>query len=178
MNRGLKTRAEVIGQLESSASAIESGPNSALGKRLAYQSLVIQQRETYDGKCYVSLFSLYTSYTVSIENKKVYPAPALLRIDDRGIIISTSKNHKFMIYSTVYTRLRKDCVVNLCPYVPVNDSDERSCYSTLLVHIPWPSDGEEELLRGYDCAVEYLYDLKRNGDIPSYVNYNFESLHN
>ena len=126
----------------------------------------------------MSLFSLYTSYTVSIENKKVYPAPALLRIDDRGIIISTSKNHKFMINSTVYTRLRKDCVINLCPYVPVNDSDERSCYSTLLVHIPWPSGGEEELLRGCDCAVECLYDLKRNGDIPSYVNYTLELLHN
>jgi hypothetical protein len=178
LNRGLKTRAEIIGQLEDSASAIESGPNSAVGKRLAYQLLVIQQRETFDGECYVTLFSLYTSYSVSVANKKVYPAPLLLKIDNRGTIIPTSNNNKFMINSTVYTRLRKDCVVNLCPYVPVNDSDERSCYSTLLVHIPWPCGGEEEILRDYDSAVECLYDLKLSRDIPDYVNYTLELLQN
>ena len=83
-----------------------------------------------------------------------------------------------MIQNTVYTRLRKDCVVNLCPYVPVNDSDERSCYSTLLVHIPWPWGGEEEILRGYESAVECLYNLKLSDDIPPYVNYTLELLHN
>ena len=36
-----------------------------------------------------------------------------------------------MINNTNFTRLRKDCVVNLCPYVPVNDSDEHSCYPTV-----------------------------------------------
>ena len=136
MNKGLKTRAEIIGQLEDSDSAVECGLNSAMGKRMAYQLLVIQQRENYDGKCNITIYSLYTSYNVSVASTKVYPAPSLLHVDDGGIIISTLKNHKFMIQNTVYTRLRKDCVVNLCPYVPVNDSDERSCYSTLLVHIP------------------------------------------
>ena len=83
-----------------------------------------------------------------------------------------------MIQNTVYTRLRKDCVVNLCPYVPVNDGDERSCYSTLLVHIPWPWGGEEEILRGYESAVECLYNLKLSDDIPQCVNDTLELLHN
>ena len=178
MNRGLKTRAEIIGQLEDSDSAVECGLNSAMGKRMAYQLLVIQQRENYDGKCNITIYSLYTSYNVSVASTKVYPAPSLLHVDDGGIIISTLKNHKFMIQNTVYTRLRKDCVVNLCPYVPVNDSDERSCYSTLLVHIPWPWGGEEEILRGYESAVECLYNLKLSDDIPPYVNYTLELLHN
>ena len=176
LNRGLKTRAEIIGHLEDSESAVECGLNSSMGKRMAYQMLVIQQRENYDGQCFVTLYSLFTSYSVTVASKKVYPAPELLIIDAYGIIISTSKNHKFMINTTVYTRLRKDCVVNLCPYVPVNDSDERSCYSTLLVHIPWPCVGEDEILRGYESAVECLYDLKLSGNIPEYVNYTLELL--
>ena len=84
----------------------------------------------------------------------------------------------FMIQNAVYTRFRKGCVVNLCPYVPVNDSDERPCYSTLLIHIPWPWGGEEEILRGYESAVECLYNLKLSDDIPQYVNYTLELLHN
>ena len=169
---------EVIDQLEDTASAIECGPNSAMGKRLAYEKLVIQQRDNYNGQCFVTMFSLYTSYSIGIAKSKVYPTPLLLVIDDNGIIISTLKNQKFMIMTTVYTRLRKDCVVNLCPYIPVNDSDERSCFSTLLVHIPWPVGGEDDILRGYESAVECLYDLKLNDEIPVYVNYTLELLQN
>ena len=39
MNRGLKTKLDVISQLEDTASAFESGPNSATGKRRAYEQL-------------------------------------------------------------------------------------------------------------------------------------------
>ena len=56
--------------------------------------------------------------------------------------------------------------------------DEWSCYSTLLVHIRWPWGGEEEILRGYDSAVECSYILKLSDDIPQYVNYTLELLHN
>ena len=89
MEKALKTGAEIIGQLEDSESAVKSGPNSAMGKRMAYQLLVVHQRENYDGKCNITIYSLYTSYNVSVASTKVYPAPALLHIDDCGIIIST-----------------------------------------------------------------------------------------
>ena len=81
-----------------------------------------------------------------------------------------------MVKKTVYIRLRKDCVVNLCPYIPVNDIDERLCYSTLLVHIPWPCGGEANILRWFNNAVECLYDLKLKENIPVYVNYALELL--
>ena len=97
-------------------------------------------------------------------------------INDDGIIVCTASNQKFMVKKTVYTRLRKDCVVNLCPYIPVNDIDERSCYSTLLVHIPWPCGGEANILRGFNNAVECSYDLKLRENIPVYVNYALELL--
>ena len=178
VNKGLKTRSEVIDQLEDSASAIECGPNSAMGKRLAYEILVQQQRDKFNGQCNVTLFSLFTSYSVSDAKSKSFPSPLLLVINDSGVIVSTVSNQKFMVKNLVYTRLRMDCVVNLCPYVPVNDSDERSCYSTLLVHIPWPCGGEANILRGYDNAVECLYDLNLSDNIPEYVNYALELIHN
>jgi hypothetical protein len=41
MNKVLKTRPELFNQLNEQETAVESGPNSALGKRAAYEILVI-----------------------------------------------------------------------------------------------------------------------------------------
>jgi len=37
-------------------------------------------------------------------------------------------------------------IVELSPYIPVNPDDERFCYSALLLHYPWPFEGEAALL--------------------------------
>lgn len=177
MNRGLKTKLDVISQLEDTASAFESGPNSATGKRRAYEQLVFQQRETYGGQCHVTLFSLISSYSISRLKDKTFPSPPLLVVNSDGLINDSVGTTKFVVGDIVFTRLRKDCVVNLCPYVPVNDSDERSCYSTILVHIPWPSEGEDHILRGYASAVECLHHLKTSNYVPGYVRYTLELLH-
>lgn len=172
MNKVLKTRQELLSQLDDYETAIESGPNSALGKRSAYESLVIQQRQTFDGICYVTFFALITSYSFSsakLKNKKKILAPPLLTVDVNGVITLTSHTKKFSIGEYVFTRLRKDCVVNLCPHVPIDGTDERSCYSTLLIHIPWPIEGESNILLGFSSSVECLQDLQINNKIPEYV---------
>jgi hypothetical protein len=38
-------------------------------------------------------------------------------VNSDGINALSSTSLKFMILDIVYSRLRKDCVVNLCPYV-------------------------------------------------------------
>jgi hypothetical protein len=47
MNKALKTRQELLNQLEAQETAVETGPNSVLGRRAAYEILVKQQRERY-----------------------------------------------------------------------------------------------------------------------------------
>ena len=177
MYQSLKSKSEIIEYLDDEESAIECGPNSALGKRRAYESLVVQQRESYSNQCFVTLYSLFSSYSISSSKAAKLLCPPLLILNSDGIIILSAASRKFMIKDFVYTRLRKDCVLNLCPYVPLNDKDERSCYSTLLIHIPWPLGGEEDILRGYNSAVQCLMLMQKHEKIPDYVKYILNLFH-
>ena len=174
----MKTSDIVINQLEDTDTAIVSGLNSALGKRQAYELLMCQQRESNGGICHITFFSLLTSYSLSPAKTKVFPSPPLLALNCEGIIILNSSTKKFNVGEIVYTRHKKDCVINLCPHIPVNDTDERSCYSTLLVHTPWPIEGEQSILRGFSSAIECLRALGLRNEIPEYVMYNLKLSHN
>jgi ATP-dependent DNA helicase PIF1 len=118
-----------------------------------------------------------TSYNISLNNSDKFPAPPLLQVNSDGVIKDMSNSEKFCVQDMLFTRMKRDCVVNLCPHIPVNDSDERSCYSTLLVHIPWPSGGEKDILGGFKTAVECLNNLKITNQIPQYVANTLELLH-
>ena len=173
----MKTRPECIRKLSDSDSAIESGPNSNLGRRLAYETLVYQQRKMSNGVCNVSYYSLLTSYSIShdmSQKKSNLKSPPLLVIDKYEIILNSSGTNEFIINETIYTRLRKDTVVNLCPYVPINHCDEVSCYSNLLMHLPWPLDDELSLIPVGLSSLQY-YSLVRDQNLfPEYVKCTFE----
>jgi hypothetical protein len=137
MERTIITSAEQLNNLNDEETALESGPKSAMGKRKAYENLLVQQKQAYDGQCNFTMFNLFTSYstrTAKSDDKKKLKPPPLLAVNDDGRIILTKNTKKFIVRETVYTRYRQDCVVNQCPYVPLDDIDERSCYSTLLLH--------------------------------------------
>ena len=173
----MKTRPECIRKLSDSDSAIESGPNSNLGRRLAYETLVYQQRKMSNGVCNVSYYSLLTSYSISLnksQKKCDLKSPPLLVIDKYGIILKSSGTNKFKINETIYTRLRKDTVVNLCPYVPINHCDEVSCYSNLLMHLPWPMDGELSLIPDGLSSIQYYAVVLDQNLFPEYVKCTLE----
>ena len=46
------------------------------------------------------------------------------------------------------TDLNKPQVIQLCPYIAVDETDERFCFSTLLIHMPWPRNTEASILTG------------------------------
>lgn len=62
-------------------------------------------------------------------------------------------------------------MINLCPYIPFDKTDEQSCYATLLLHVPWTSEGEDGLLGEKSSAVSMLNYLleSSNQSIPKYV---------
>jgi hypothetical protein len=145
MEKTIIISAEQLNDLNDIDIAIEKGPKSATGKRKAYENLLIQQKQTYGGQCNFTMFNLFTSYSTSAassQDRTKLKLPPLLNVDNDGIIVLTKHTRKFIVHDTVYTRYRKDCIINQCPYVPMNDSDERSCYSTLLLHTIWPIEGE------------------------------------
>ena len=151
-----------------------------MGKRKAYKVLVIQQRQRNNKNCKVTLYSLLTSYsisTASIENRAKLHSPPLLDVNDKGIVQLTKETKKFIVGNYVYTRLQKDCVVNMCPHVPLDFNDERSCYSILLVHTVWPIEGEINILNGKPTAIERLRDMKQKNDILPYVSCTLERNH-
>ena len=177
--RSLKTRLEYIRKLADTDSAIESGPNSNLGRRRAYEILACQQRINYDGICNVTYYSLLTSYTISIDktkNKSNVKGPPLLVLDKYGIIVNSSGTNKFIVDRALYTRLRKDTVVNLCPYVPINHCDEVSCFSNILMHLPWPLAGELRLIPVGLSSIQYYVIVLDLNLFPEYVKCTLEKF--
>lgn len=57
----------------------------------------------------------------------------------------------------------------MCPYVLFFSEDEKSCYSTLLIHTPWPVGGEKCLLADCDNSIQRLKELIDSGGLPTYV---------
>lgn len=60
--------------------------------------------------------------------------------------------------------------MNFCPNIPINNSDESSFYSTLLMPIRWPLGGENYSSPGNVSDVECLKNLMQNKSAPNYVN--------
>lgn len=116
---------------------------------------------------------MLTSYClkklIGTNSNKFLKGPALLTVDKLGIITKSKENLKFLIDGVVFTRLRRDCVVNSCPYIPVNDSHEDSCYSNLLLHVPWPLLGEEFICPSNMSAVQQFIYMRDNCLFPEYV---------
>jgi PIF1-like helicase len=180
MEKTLITNVEKLNNLHDEEIAIENGPKSAMGKRKAYENLLVQQKQVY-GHCYFTMFNLFTSYSASAataQDKSKLKTPPILLVNEDGSIVLTLETKKFIVQETVYTRYRKDVIINQCPYIPLNEADEQSCYSTLLLHTIWPIEGETNLLRGLESAVVCLQQLKSNNEIPKYVKNAVESNHN
>ena len=164
---------------------------SQLGRRDAYAKLVKQQRALTgdDGadQCNISFHAMLTHYTVCTEarsntHKRTGPStlgklkePPLIRLlDDGEINLDVALGElphlkKFIIDKLVFTKRRHPAVIGLCPYIPVDDADDRSAYSTLLLHVPWPAAGESAILVGHDNVQEALEAAKTDDRVPQYA---------
>lgn len=76
---------------------------------------------------------------------------------------------KFLHNGIKYCKLSNPVVINLCPFIPINNNDEDSAYSTILIHTPWPLGGEECLLDNESTAVSRLRAIIDSNCIPHYV---------
>ena len=78
----------------------------------------------------------------------------------------------------VYKKFKEkvNAVINLCPYIPLDKGNETSCYATLLLHIPWPFEGENNLLANNLSAVSRLNSLFETGNVPDYLPPFFERI--
>lgn len=88
MSKKILTTDDELKQMNDASTAVDAGPRSAMGKRNAYASLVKQQRLTFQGDCFVTLFSLLTCYSLSkaprIEKTVINKSPPLLLLDKHG----------------------------------------------------------------------------------------------
>jgi hypothetical protein len=163
-----------LDQLDPQMTAELKGPNSSIGRREAYQCFVKQQHQLARGdgprRCFVSLFSLYSSYSVKMKgenDKSRIRPPPLLEIDDRGFIINPVR---FLVGSYIFAVRRQKAIVNMSPFVPIDLGNERSCYTILLMHVPWPEGGEDFIVPADSTAVQMLIDIRKNGLAPKYLN--------
>lgn len=98
--RNIITEAKALSDLEKTESAISTSPTSQMGRRSAYEKLMEQQRSISHGECNVTLFSVFTSYSIqkkTPKNVKELNSPPLLTIDDIGIIHLNEKTKKIKL---------------------------------------------------------------------------------
>lgn len=67
----------------------------------------------------------------------------------------------------MFTPRLRAVVLNLSPSIPVCYTDERSCYATLLLHVPW--ENEETIYAPFQNAVDKLADLTSKDEVPAYL---------
>lgn len=148
----------ILHNLDDIETAEAEGLSSNMGRRNAYNALMLQQRQDH-GTCYITFFCLLTYNSLKkapTEKSKRSKAPLLMTLNSTGtheinyikyhkhiiillfqiIIIGEIQNapQKFQVGEIVYGRYRRPIVVNMSPFVPIDDIDERSCYSILLMH--------------------------------------------
>ena len=102
----------------------------------------------------------------SVKNKNIIERLPLLTINEHGIVTNCDKD--FIIDDLIFRKRKKAAVLNLCPYIPVDHNSETSCYATLLLHAPWPFDGEDKIVDDEVTAIDKLYYLMKNDVMPEY----------
>ena len=65
--------------------------------------------------------------------------------------------------------MKTPVIVNTCPYVPIDNNDEKSAFATLLLHTPWSIEGENMLLHPEESAVKKLRTIIDSNKLPTYV---------
>jgi hypothetical protein len=169
-----------------SESVLFKGPKSQMGRRIAYSEICDSQLNQFN-QCQVTLFSILSCYNIqsitdsSISkvklNKIIYlhnlnVGPITIS-DDTGLVNNIPPIQKFRTNNFVFTKYRKNWIINLCPKIPIDYNNERSVYSTLILHCPYPLGGEKNLIIKNKSIIETYEIYEKNKLIPKYV----EKLH-
>ena len=76
---------------------------------------------------------------------------------------------KFSHNGLKYNKMATPVIVNTCPFIAIDNNDENSAYGTLLLHTPWPLEGEDAILYPETTAVNKLQTLINSESVPKYV---------
>jgi hypothetical protein len=173
--------------MEPSESAIDYGPETQLGRRSVYHELVKHQRSNFDD-CRVTFYHVTVYYRVvrktpsDADNGRsfVQDLKQLLELNDDGSPAATSPSKfklpgTYLVFSvltepTMYQSVYKNSrpkVIELIPYILVDARNESFCYSALLLHTPWPFEGEISLL-----ARENIHRMDVDMDAETAVHIN------
>jgi len=167
---------------DKSKSVIYKGPKSQIGRRIAYSEICDIQLLKFK-YCQPTLFSILSCYNIqkiddtSISEKLLKKTPNLNKFeqpltisDETGLVNNTDpKYNKFKTTNYMFTKYRKVWIINLSPKIPVDYADERSLYSTLILHCPYPKGGEENIVQVGNSIMETYNIMKLKNLIPKYV---------
>ena len=141
--------------LKSNDTVLTNGISSHLGRRDAFEQLTQRQYTLY-GCCEVTFFSMLTYYTFSISKRKKLQTediPYLVIDPETGSLSCRDlpKLISLVVGKYLFCPLKRPKVINMSPYIAINNRDEQSAFATLLLHTSWPrtsSDNGEVLLTG------------------------------
>ena len=171
IKKAVEMDTEKLNQMNTEDKPYKFGIKSHLGKRTAYELLMQQQRDSF-GHCHITLYTLLVNfiidtYSPSCHTDATLLDPPLLTIDEHGKV--TNCLNGFRIKNIVLKKRQKNAVLNPCPYIPVNKLSDASCYATLLLHVPWPYEGESKISCDNVSFVDQLDTLQKHKLLPDYV---------
>ena len=171
IRKAVEIDTEKLNQMDIEDKPYKFGIKSHLGKRSAYELLMQQQRDNF-GDCHITLYTLLVNFVIDNYSPNSHAGtefvmPPLLTIDGHGKV--TNCLNAFRLKNIVFKKRQKNAVLNPCPYIPVNKLSDASCYATLLLHVPWPYEGESKIACENLTFVDQLNVLQENKLLPAYV---------
>ena len=175
MAKSIVFKKKDLDQLDPALSAELKGLQSSAGLRDAYSLFMSHQRSlpiNADKTCNVSMFSLYSTYSLKEDPNdcslsKIGLLQDVLDIDVHGFIINPVR---FQIDSVIFIPRKTNAVINMAPYISIDLDNERSCYAILLLHVPWPDGGEDFIVNQGLTAVQTLQEVRKHpGGVPPYL---------
>jgi hypothetical protein len=172
----LVTDLATLQKMADQESVFTHGLQTQTGRRVAYHTLVKQQRQldavgeigSTTSPPLVTFFQMLTHFSLNrVSDTRVNVPPPRLIFDVSGLPDLSSG--RFVINKIGYTLKKKPVILCLAPFVPVDTSEERSCFSLLLLHLPWPDTGEAGLLAQHGNAVVAYHAAMQHGLFPPYV---------
>ena len=171
MKKVVEIEKEKLDMMSEEDEPYQIGVKSHLGKRAAYELLMRQQRTTYNTQCNITLYTMLVNFSLDTYKSnsvtKTLKESPLLTINEHGIV--TNFDGDFKISNIIFKKRKKPAVLNICPYIPVDHKNETSCYATLLLHAPWPYEGENKIIDDEMSAVNRLSQLLKDSVMPDYT---------
>ena len=86
-----------------------------------------------------------------------------------GLFLDRESSKNFVVNEFRFSQLTNSerVIIHCSPYIPFAPENDRSAFSILLLHVPWPNGNESNIIPVGKTASDHLTFLKNSGQLTS-----------